>query len=87
MIRHSGLHGHKSSSWLRRAKFSKHYMSKAVNDISLPLHKALMLIINTCQGGCMTRHTSARIFTCDNRFLHAGIGSKDFFLTEVLFFH
>ncbi len=26
-------------------------------------------------------------FTCDTRFLYAGIGSKDFFLTEVLFIH
>ena len=35
----------------------------------------------------MTYHISARIFTCDTKFLHAGIGSKDFFLTEVSFFH
>ena len=27
------------------------------------------------------------LFFCDIRFLHAGIGSKDFFLTEVLCFH
>ena len=62
-----------------------HVTKEAVNDIFLPLHKALTLMIHTYQHGCMSCHKL--LFTYDTRFLHAGIGSTGFFLTEVLFFH
>ena len=35
-------------------------------------------MIHTYQHECITCHASDRMFTCDIRFLHAGIGSKIF---------
>ncbi len=63
--------GCKSSLWLRRVKqHSKHdYKSQGNSDWhQSPSSQALTLMIHTYQHGCMTCHTSAIFFTCDNRF-------------------
>ncbi len=41
---------------------------ETMNDISLPPHKALMLMTHTYQHECMTCHKSAGTFACDTRF-------------------
>jgi hypothetical protein len=81
-IGHSGFHMDVSHHYgLGEYKHSKHcYKSQRNSDWhQSPSPQSLMLMTHTYQHGCMTCHASAKVFTCDTRFLHAGIGSKYFF--------